>query len=123
MAEWLNSLRLRMRSLLRRSALDRDLRDEMTFHLAMREEQLRQSGAANAATSARRRFGSTTRIREELRDAWAVAPRFSSVVHDVRFAGRALLRHRAFAAVVVLTLALAIAINTATFSIVNAVLL
>ena len=123
MAEWLNSLRLRVRALLRRSALDRDLHDEMTFHLAMREEQLRQSGAANAATSARRRFGSTTRIREELRDAWAVAPRLSSVVQDVRYAARTLPRHRAFAGVVVLTLALAIAINTATFSIVNAVLL
>jgi predicted permease len=123
MAEWLNSLRLRVRALLRRSALDRDLHDEMTFHLAMREEQLRQSGAANAATSARRRFGSTTRIREELRDEWAVAPRLSSVVQDVRYAARTLPRHRAFAGVVVLTLALAIAINTATFSIVNAVLL
>lgn len=123
MAEWLNSLRLRMRSLLRRPALDRDLHDEMDFHLAMREEQLRQSGAANAGDAARRRFGSTTRIREELRDAWAVAPRLSSVVHDVRYAARTLVRHRAFAGVVVLTLALAIAINTATFSIVNAVLL
>ena len=123
MAEWLNSLRLRLRSLLRRSALEQDLHDEMAFHLAMREEQLQQLGAAHAGMTARRRFGSTTRIREELRDAWAVAPRLSAVVHDVRYAGRALLRHRAFAAVVVLTLALAIAINTATFSIVNAVLL
>jgi predicted permease len=122
MAEWLNGLRLRLRSLLRRAALERDLHDEMAFHLAMREEQLHQSGAADAGTTARRRFGSTTRIREELRDAWAVAPRLSSVVHDVRYAARALLRHRGFAAVVVLTLALAIAINTATFSIVNAVL-
>ena len=46
MPEWLHSLRLRLRALIRRSRLEQDLQDEMTFHLAMREEKERQAGDA-----------------------------------------------------------------------------
>ncbi len=46
-----------------------------------------------------------------------------SVVTDVRFAIRSLLKHRVFAAVIVATLALGIGANTAIFSVVNAALL
>ena len=46
-----------------------------------------------------------------------------SVVNDIRFAVRSLLKHRAFATVIVATLALGIGANTAIFSVVNAALL
>jgi putative ABC transport system permease protein len=46
-----------------------------------------------------------------------------SVVNDIRFAVRSLLTHRAFAAVIIATLALGIGANTAIFSVVNAALL
>ena len=46
-----------------------------------------------------------------------------SVVNDIRFAVRSLLKHRAFAAVIIATLALGIGANTAIFSVVNAALL
>ena len=39
MPEWLHSLRLRLRVLLRWRHFDEDLQDELAFHLAMREEQ------------------------------------------------------------------------------------
>ena len=45
------------------------------------------------------------------------------MVTDIRFALRSLLRHRAFAAVIVATLALGVGANTAIFSVVNAALL
>lgn len=123
MAEWLRSLRLRVGALARRRRLEQDLQDEMAFHLAMREEQLRSSGEAQAGVEARRRFGSTARIGEDLRDTWAVAPGVAGFVHDLRYALRTLRRYPGFAVVVAVTLGLGIGINTATFSIVNAALI
>jgi putative ABC transport system permease protein len=46
-----------------------------------------------------------------------------TVVNDIRFAVRSLLKHRTFATIVVATLALGIGANTAIFSVVNAALL
>ena len=123
MKEWLHGLRLRLRAALRRGELEQDFRDEMAFHVAMRQAQLGNAGAADAGAEARRRFGNSTRIAEDLHDRWALAPRLATVVQDGRYTLRVLRRHRAFALVVILTLGVGIGINTATFSIVNAVLL
>jgi hypothetical protein len=37
--EWIIALRLRIKALFRRRQLDRDLHDELQFHLAMREQR------------------------------------------------------------------------------------
>jgi predicted permease len=47
----------------------------------------------------------------------------TNIVQDVRFALRALLKHRAYAAVAILTLALGVGANTAIFSVLRAVVL
>src|SRR4051812_17716169 len=106
MPEWLNSLGLRLGAVLRRRQLERDLQDEMAFHLAMREQQLETSGTREAATGARRRFGNVTRIKEDLRDTWTLAPRLNALLRDFRYAARALKHSPAFALVIVLTLGL-----------------
>src|SRR5947208_1098041 len=50
-----------------RRSLERDVDDELAFHLAMREDRLRREGVAAdvAHATARERFGDATRVREE----------------------------------------------------------
>ena len=73
----LSELIQRLRTLASRKQLERDLDDELGFHLAMREAELRQEGltAEDARNMARRRFGNRALLRERTRHVWL----FSSV--------------------------------------------
>ena len=112
----------RLRALALRRRLDRDLDEEIAFHLSMREADLRASGARadEAQYAARRRFGNVASLKEQTRDMWTF-PSFESVRQDVRYALRTLRRAPAFTGVAVLALSLGIAGNTAMFSLVDAV--
>lgn len=123
MAEWLSSVRQRIRALFRRRQHEQDLEDELAFHLAMREEALQRQRASNPRATARRQFGNPMKVSEELRDEWRLAPRASSLLGDLRYAARTLARAPGFATVVILTLGVGIGANTAFFTVVNAVLI
>ena len=107
----MNRLRKKLRSLFHRRRLDRDLDDELRFHLEMAAEE---SGAA----AARRRFGNTASIREACRDLWAFG-RLETCWQDARYALRTFARNPGFAAVAVIALGLGIGADTAMFTIIK----
>lgn len=113
--EFLTTLRLRLKALARRGQLERDLEDEMSFHLAMRASKL------GGPVAARRAFGNPTAVRERCRDLWTFSW-LESVAQDARYALRQLKRDPGFAAVAAFTLALGIGATTSIFTMFHSML-
>jgi predicted permease len=114
----------RLRNHLRSNDVSRDIEREMRFHLAERADELVASGMrpADARREARRRFGNiglqTEHTRERDIFMW-----LDVLIRDLRYTFRSLRAAPAFTVVAILSLAFGIGANTATFSIINAVML
>ena len=110
--------------MLTRRRFDEDARLEIDAHLDALTERYQRQGMLpdEAYVAARRQFGNTIRLRQDLHAmnsiGWVERTR-----QDLRHAIRGARRDRAYSATIVLTLALTIGATTAVFSIVDATLL
>jgi putative ABC transport system permease protein len=114
----------RCASLFLRRRLDQDLDDELLSHidLAVAENMRRGMPAAEARTAALRDFGGVTQIRETYRVQRGL-PFLEILWSDLRYAFRQLGKSPGFTLTTVLTLAIGIGVNTAVFSMMDAVVL
>jgi hypothetical protein len=112
----------RVRFWLHRSEANRELEEEMQFHLQMKARQYQEAGMPEreAPFAARRQFGNPLLLKELSTQAWGWRS-LETILQDVKFAGRAMKRDKAFTAVAVLTLALGIGANAIMFSLVDGV--
>jgi putative ABC transport system permease protein len=118
---WRHIVRLRWRSLWSGRAVDRELDEELRFHVETQvaENIARGMTPGEARTAALRAMGGVEQRKEYCRDERRVAF-VENLARDLRFALRQLRRQPAFAATAIASLALGIGANTAIFQLLNA---
>jgi predicted permease len=137
MPEWNADLRARLAGLRLTPAREAEIVEELAQHLDDRYQELRASGSSH--TDARRialdelseggdlaqrmQLLAQTHAPATIVQGQATRRPMLGLWEDLRYAGRAMKQQPAFTAVVVLTLALGIAVNTTVFTIVNAVVI
>jgi predicted permease len=115
--------KLLRRSLFRRSSDDRELDEEIRFHLAQEIERRMAGGLprAEAERAARMALGSPALVKERTRSVW-VWTALEQLLHDLRFGFRILTKSPALSLTAVLLVALVIGGNATVFSMAHGIL-
>jgi predicted permease len=120
----LRAFALRLRGLFRSRPSDADFAAELESHVALHTDDGIRSGlsAEEARRRALIRLGGAEQTRQARREGRTL-PWFESLLQDIRFGLRMLLRNPGYTSVAVLTLGLGIGANSAVFTVAEAALL
>ena len=108
-----------VRGLLQRRRVEREIDDELAFHVEMETQAHVSRGMdpVEARRTALKDFGGTLQAKERVRDVRTL--RIESVWQDIRYAGRGLRKSPGFALAAILTLGLGIGLNVSLFTVFN----
>jgi putative ABC transport system permease protein len=111
-----------VRGLFQRRRAEREIDDELAFHVEMETQAnvARGMSPADARRAALRAFGGVTQAKETVRDVRTL--RIESVWQDLRHASRTLASHPRFTLAAAGMLALAVGLTTAMFTVVDALI-
>ena len=120
---WRDLLTAVRSSIIRSPQDDRDLDEEIRFHLAQETQLLAERGSPpeKARQAARRAFGSIALAKENTRAVW-ISTAIEQFAQDVRFGWRIFRSAPGLSATAVLLIALVIGSNTTVFSIAHGIL-
>ena len=124
MWRWFYAIRARLHALLGSARSDRDLNDELSFHVAMQKyaNEVRGMSSAEAERRARLSLDGVQQLKERLHEQRSILW-FDHLRQDVTVAIRMIFRTKVVSLAVIVTFALGIGANTAIFSLIDSVLL